>query len=65
LFDTDERFYEGTDKRNEFEEVFANIVERIENGTLTITDENGFAVDNTMSAIDHVADVYFKGVITE
>jgi len=65
LFDTDERFYEGTDKRNEFEEVFANIVERIENGTLTITDENGFAVDNTMSATDHVADVYFKGVIAE
>lgn len=65
LFDTDERFYEGTEKRNEFEQVFADVVDRIENGSLIITDESGSVIDNTTNVIDHVVDVYFKGVIVE
>ncbi len=57
-YDTDERFYEGTEKRNEFEITLDNLIEEIECGNITILDDNGVAVENS-TTIDHITDVYF------
>lgn len=62
LFDTDERFFEGTEKRNEFEYTFRELIDDIESGTLVITDELGVAIENTLNAIDFVKDTYFDTV---
>ena len=60
LFDNDERFYEGTDKRNEFEQTFADMIERIEGGELIVKDIEGNIIENNTYVSDHVNDVYFK-----
>ena len=58
-YDTDERFYEGTEKRNEFEIYLDNLIGEIECGNITILDDNGVAVENSTTYIDHITDVYF------
>lgn len=60
LFDNDERFYEGTEKRNEFEQTFADMIERIEGGELIVKDIEGNAIENNTYVSDYVNDVYFK-----
>lgn len=60
LFDNDERFYEGAEKRNEFEQTFADMIERIESGELIIKDIEGNIIENNTYVSDYVNDVYFK-----
>lgn len=55
----DERFYEATERRNEFESLFTSLVSEIEAGNLVITDAEGNVVDNTATYIDYVVDEYF------
>lgn len=65
LFDIDERFYEGTEKRNEFEYAFAELVSNIESGNLEIKDATGTVVENTANAIDYIVDEYFDSTTDE
>ena len=58
-YDTDERFYEGTEKRNEFEFYFDNLVADIECGNITIKDADGIAVKNETTYVDYVTNSYF------
>lgn len=57
-FSQDERHYQSTVFMNEFENKLEDLKNKIENGEVTITDENGNVIksDNT---IDNVKDVYF------
>lgn len=55
----DERFYEGVERRNEFESLFTSLMSEIEAGNLVITDVDGNVVDNTACYIDYVVDEYF------
>lgn len=59
-YDTDERFYEGTEKRNEFEHFLDNLIADIETGNIVIYDENNTVVQNTNICTDTVKDVYFS-----
>lgn len=59
-YDTDERFYEGLEKRNEFESVFSDLINEIESGNVSITDTEGTSVDEMPNYIDYVVDKYFK-----
>lgn len=59
-FDHDERHYEGTEKRNEFEQLFAELIADVENGNIVITDGNGDAVTVGATGVDDfVKDAYF------
>ena len=60
LFDTDERFFEGTEKRNEFEFALYELIEKIESGNVTIKDKDGKTVTNTYNAIEYITDTYFN-----
>ena len=56
--DMDERFYEGTEKRNEFEALLDELIAEIQTGNLTIY--NGVTpVEDTTTYIDVVTDVYY------
>ena len=59
-FDMDERFYEGTEKRNEFEQKLDDLIADIEAGNITIYDDEGNEVKNTYIASDEVIDDYFN-----
>ena len=59
-FDHDERHYEGTEKRNEFEQLLTELISEIQAGNLTIYDGKGNeVVDGTICCMDAVKDVYF------
>jgi hypothetical protein len=58
-YDTDERFYEGTEKRNEFEFYLDNLIADVENGNILILDGSGNVLDNPYTVIDYVTDTYF------
>lgn len=60
-YDIDERFYEGTEKRNEFEQTFAELVAEIESGNVIIQDADGNDVENTTNYIEYITDEYFGG----
>lgn len=60
-FDIDERFYEGVEKRNEFEELLVNLLADIHSGTLDITDVDGDIIEDDTCCIEYVTDVYFNG----
>lgn len=62
-YDTDERFYEGTEKRNEFEYYFDNLIADIEMGNVVIKDKDGKEVLNTTTCTDVVTDDYFNVVV--
>lgn len=64
-YDTDERFYEGTEKRNEFEFYLDNLIADIETGNIIILDANGVAVTEQNNCIDFVTDVYFTNVLAD
>ena len=65
-FDTDERFYEGTEKRNEFEQFLDNMIAEIESGNLIIYGIDGItAIENTANYMDYVTDTYYGTSTTE
>lgn len=59
-FDIDERFYEGTEKRNEFEYYLSELISDVQAGNITISDGEGNAVEDTENAIEYVVDTYFE-----
>lgn len=59
-YDTDERFYEAIEKRNEFEASFSELINEIENGNIIISDESGNIIEAFQNYTDYVRDVYFK-----
>ena len=59
-YDMDERFYEGTEKRNEFEQLLETLIGEIQAGNITVTDGLGNAVEDGTNVTDYVRDVYFK-----
>lgn len=67
-FDKDERFYEGTEKRNEFETKFNDLVSDVESGNIKLTyiDENEevIEVENDYCPIDYITDEYY-GVVED
>lgn len=62
-FAVDNDFYQEQQKRNEFENIFADMVARIESGEITISDMTGSKVEYTYP-IGYVVDEYFGGTNT-
>ena len=60
-FDVDERFYEGVEKRNEFEATFDSMLAEIHAGNLTIYDKDGNVVEDPSVYVGQVKNVYFDG----
>ena len=58
-YDTDERFYEGIEKRNEFEQAFSDLINEIESGNIIIADSEGTAVEEMPNYIEYVKNEYF------
>lgn len=58
-FDIDERFYEGTEKRNEFESKLEDLIAEIQTGNQPIYDKDGNELEDPAVYIDAVTDVYF------
>lgn len=61
-FDYDERFYEASEKRDEFENAFAQLRADVECGTIVLFDADGIPVDLSVDGecvIDCVKDIYF------
>lgn len=58
-YDTDERFYEGIEKRNEFEQVFSDLINEIEAGNIVIADAQGEVQDDMPNYIEYVKNEYF------
>lgn len=57
LYDMDERFFEGTQKRNEFEQSFHDLISDIEIGIEKI---DGLDTSDIDVGLDYVKDVYFN-----
>lgn len=63
FFDYDERFYEASEKRTEFESVYQDLTSSINNGKIVLYDDNGNEIsieNNNDNPFDYVKDVYFK-----
>lgn len=58
-FDVDERFYEGVEKRNEFEGLLDDLIADIQAGNIVITDADGNAVEDGTNYVEYVTDAYF------
>ena len=58
--ETDERFYEATEKRNEFETVFLDLINEIESGNLVVTNSEGEVITDLPNYVEYVTDAYFK-----
>lgn len=58
-FDMDERFYEGTEKRNEFESLLNDMLAEIHAGNLEIVDAEGTSIKDDSTYIEYVTDLYF------
>lgn len=63
LYDIDERFHEGTQKRNEFEQALLDLISQVEEGMIDLLDGEGNVI-NTEDAFpwfqDYVVDEYYK-----
>ena len=63
-YDIDERFYEGVEKRNEFESLLDDLIAEIQSGNLLLTDvdEDGnvVPVEDGTNYIEYIKDEYFK-----
>lgn len=64
-FEMDERFFEGTQKRNEFEFKLEELISRINMGDLIIYNELGAVVTDRTNVIDYVVDDYFNTTSTD
>lgn len=63
LYDIDERFFEGTQKRNEFEQLFNDLVNQVEDGMLELKDGDGNPLnvsDMYEWFKDYVVDEYYS-----
>ena len=60
-YDVDERFYEGVEKRNEFESLLDDLIAEVQSGNQVITDSNGSIVEDPAAYTEAVVDVYFNG----
>lgn len=58
--DMDERFYEGTEKRNEFEMMLDELIAEIQTGNISIYDGDGTRVEDDTVCVDYVVDTYFS-----
>lgn len=58
-FDIDERFYEGVEKRNEFESLLDDLIADIQAGNIVITDKDGNTVEDGSCYTEYVVDAYF------
>lgn len=58
-FDIDERFYEGVEKRNEFESLLDDLIADVQAGNIVITDSEGNNVKDGTNYIEYVTDAYF------
>jgi hypothetical protein len=63
-FDMDERFFEGTQKRNEFESKLQELIARVNMGDILLYDENGILVTDKTNVIDYIVDEYFGSIST-
>ena len=59
-YDMDERFYEGVEKRNEFEGLLEELISEIQSGNLEIIDSDGNVVEDGTTYIDYVKDEYYN-----
>lgn len=59
-YDMDERFYEGVEKRNEFEGLLEELISEIQCGNLEITDDEGNIIEDGTTYIDYIKDEYFE-----
>ena len=64
-YDIDERFYEGTNKRNEFETLLDDLIAEVEAGMQPIYDENGVEVENPANYTDEIRNVYHTSSIKD
>lgn len=64
-FDIDERFYEGVEKRNEFESLLDDLIADVQAGNIVITDSEGNNVKDGTNYIEYVTDAYFTKPHTE
>ena len=60
-FDMDERFYEGVEKRNEFESLLDDLIAEVQSGNILITDTDCNILDDPTNYTEAVVDVYFNG----
>ena len=64
-FEFDQRFYEATEKRNEFEAKFYDLIAEIQGGNVVIKDADGNEIEDKTKCTDEVVDVYFVKPKTE
>lgn len=64
-FEMDERFFEGTQKRNEFEFKLEELISRINMGDLIIYNELNVVVTDRTNVIDYIVDDYFNTTSTD
>ena len=60
LFDIDERFYEGIEKKNEFEQVLEDLISEIQSGNIELTNDDGTAIEDSNTYIEYIKDEYFN-----
>lgn len=65
LFDIDQRYSEGSDKRNEFEYYYGQLIEEIQCGTVVILNDLLIPIIDTTDAIDYVTDEYYGSTVVE
>lgn len=58
--DMDERFYEGTEKRNEFEMLLDELIAEIQAGNISIKDSEGALIVDDATCVDYITDTYFS-----
>lgn len=61
-YDMDERFYEGVEKRNEFEGLLESLIGEVQAGNVILVDAEGKPIEDGTIITDYVRDVYFKRV---
>lgn len=59
-FEVDHDFYQAEQKRNEFENTFADLIAKIENDEIKIYDEQNVEITTSINPIDYVVDIYFN-----
>ena len=59
-FEHDERFYEATEKRNEFESLLSDLISEVQMGNIVLKDEDGNDIKDSTHACEYVTDDYFN-----
>lgn len=58
-FDIDERFYEGVEKRNEFEDLLDSLLAEIQSGNLDLMNSEDELIEDDANYTEYVTDIYF------